>query len=207
MSMYNTVMAAREQLITSTQELLWERGYVATSPRAIQRRAGVGQGSMYHHFEGKPDLAAVAVRRSADDLRADVEAILDGPGGALERINAYLTRDRDVLRGCRVGGLTQDPEIIGDDALREPLEDTFRWLSTRLSDVIAEDQERGDLARTVAPAQLASMICAVVQGGYVLARACQSAEPFREAVTGAAAMLAMLATSPAAGSQRRPESA
>ncbi|MEO8966320.1 MAG: TetR/AcrR family transcriptional regulator [Solirubrobacteraceae bacterium] len=186
-------MAAREQLISATQELLWERGYVATSPKAIQQRAGVGQGSMYHHFEGKPDLAAVALRRSADDLRADVEAILNGPGGALERMSAYLTRERDVLRGCRVGGLTQDPEVIADEVLREPLEDTFAWLRTRLSDLIAQDQERGDLDRGVAPEQLASMICAVVQGGYVLARAQQSVEPFQEAATGMAAMLAMLA--------------
>jgi AcrR family transcriptional regulator len=192
-------MDAHERLIEATQELLWERGYVATSPRAIQRRAGVGQGSMYHHFVGKPDLAAVAVSRSAAELRADVGAILDGPGGALERIAAYLMRERDVLRGCRIGGLTQDPEIIADGGLRQALEDTFAWLRARLRDLIAEGQQRGELQSIVAPEQLASMICAVLQGGYVLARAHQSTEPFQEAVSGALGLLNMLARVPGAG--------
>jgi AcrR family transcriptional regulator len=61
---------ASDRLIESTRELLWERGYVGTSPKAIQQRAGVGQGSMYHHFTGKPDLALAAVRRTAEELRA-----------------------------------------------------------------------------------------------------------------------------------------
>src|SRR5690242_5436560 len=56
-----------ERLIRSTQELLWERGYVGTSPKAIQQRAEAGQGSMYHHFTGKPDLARQAIRRSAQE--------------------------------------------------------------------------------------------------------------------------------------------
>ncbi|MDQ6607983.1 MAG: TetR/AcrR family transcriptional regulator [Actinomycetota bacterium] len=197
-------MNAQERLIESTQELLWERGYVATSPKAIQRRAGVGQGSMYHHFEGKPELAVAAVRRSADELRTDVGAILDGPGGALERIGAYLVRERDVLRGCRIGGLTQDPEIIANQELRQPLEDTFTWLRTRLRDLIAEGQEGGELRQSVAPEQLASMICAVVQGGYVLARAGQSPEPFREAVAGARGLLTMISR-PARADARQEE--
>ncbi|GGM28693.1 TetR/AcrR family transcriptional regulator [Dactylosporangium sucinum] len=58
-------MDAVDRLVTSTQALLWERGYTGTSPRAIQERAGAGQGSMYHHFRGKPDLAAAAIRRTA----------------------------------------------------------------------------------------------------------------------------------------------
>ena len=56
---------ARTRLIESTQELLWERGYTGTSPKAIQALAGVGQGSMYHHFEGKADLARAAIRATA----------------------------------------------------------------------------------------------------------------------------------------------
>ena len=44
---------ARERLVDATQELLWEQGYAATSPKDILHRAGAGQGSMYHHFAGK----------------------------------------------------------------------------------------------------------------------------------------------------------
>ena len=43
--------------------LLSERGLEATSPTMIFKRSGVGQGSMYHHFEGKNDLALAAIRQ------------------------------------------------------------------------------------------------------------------------------------------------
>ena len=45
-------MNTRERLVDATQELLWEQGYAATSPKDILHRAGAGQGSMYHHFAG-----------------------------------------------------------------------------------------------------------------------------------------------------------
>jgi AcrR family transcriptional regulator len=193
--MYILLMNARDRLIESAQELLWERGYVGTSPRAIQERAGAGQGSMYHHFSGKPDLALAAVRRSAEALCALAEAELAGPGGAVQRISAYLRRERDVLRGCRIGRLTQDPDIVADPALRQPLRETFDRLRRRLAEVIAEGQARGEIAADLAAADLAATILAALQGGYVLARAAGTAEPFDRAVDGALALLRRAAPS------------
>ena len=46
-------MESRERLVVAMSELMWERGYAATSPRGVRERSGVGQGSMYHHFPGK----------------------------------------------------------------------------------------------------------------------------------------------------------
>src|SRR5256885_2109527 len=91
-STYTGRVQTRERLITSTQALLWERGYVGTSPRAIQQRADAGQGSMYHHFAGKPELALAAMQRTADEMRAEVDGALSAGSTALERIAAYLNR-------------------------------------------------------------------------------------------------------------------
>jgi TetR/AcrR family transcriptional regulator, transcriptional repressor for nem operon len=182
-------MSSQERLIESTQELLWERGYVGTSPKAIQQRAGVGQGSMYHHFAGKPDLALAAVRRNAAEVRAEAEAQLDGPGTAIERIAAYLRRERDVLRGCRVGRLAHDPDIVAIPALREPLEETFAWLERRLAEVIAEGQADGEVRADLDARDTAATIAAVVQGGYVLARAANAVDPFNRAIEGVLALL------------------
>ncbi|MFE2108931.1 TetR/AcrR family transcriptional regulator [Kitasatospora sp. NPDC059463] len=192
-------MATQDRLIESTQELLWERGYVGTSPKAIQQRAGVGQGSMYHHFDGKPDLAAAALRRSAEQMRAVAEADLAGPGSAHDRVAAYLRRERDVLRGCRIGRMAQDPEVVADPRLRAPVEETFDWLRGRIAEVIADGQTAGDLRAGADPADLAAAVVAVVQGGYVLARAADSAEPFERAVRGALALLAAHRPDRAAG--------
>ncbi|GAA2632561.1 TetR/AcrR family transcriptional regulator [Dactylosporangium fulvum] len=178
-------MGTADRLVESTRELLWERGYTATSPRAIQERAGAGQGSMYHHFRGKPDLAAEAIRRTAAELRTAAEASLNGPGDAVERITAYLHRSRDVLKGCPIGRLAQDPGIVDDPVLREPLDTTFTWLRGRLAELLAEDVPAVDAGAT------AATIVATLQGGYVLARAAGSTEPFEQAVAGVLGLLSL----------------
>jgi AcrR family transcriptional regulator len=181
---------AQERLVETAQELLWERGYVGTSPKAIQQRSGVGQGSMYHHFAGKSELALAAVRRNAEEVRAEAEAQLSGPGTAVDRIAAYLRRERDVLRGCRVGRLAHDPDIVAIESLREPLEEMFAWLQGRLEEVLAEGRAQGELRADLDVEATAATIAAVVQGGYVLARAANAVEPFDRAIDGVLGLLA-----------------
>ncbi|ONH22398.1 TetR/AcrR family transcriptional regulator [Pseudofrankia asymbiotica] len=193
-------MDTPDRLIESTRELLWERGYVGMSPKAIQQRAGAGQGSMYHHFSGKPDLAFAAITRTATELRAAAEAQLSGPGTATERIATYLRRERDVLRGCPIGRLTQDPDVMADPALRRPVEETFAWLQDQLKGVLAEGRRRGELDAALDPASTASTIVAVLQGGYVLARAANSTAPFTQVVDGVLGLLAAHAASPGSSS-------
>ncbi len=185
-------MDSRDRLVESTQELLWERGYGAMSPKEIQRRSGVGQGSMYHHFLGKADLAVAAVRRNAAEMQAEIAPILDGPGTATERITAYLRRERDVMRGCRLGGLTQDPEVLACPELRGPIEETLGWLRARIAQLISDGQERGEIDPDASPTFVSAAVCAALQGGYVLARAQGSPEPFHEATEGALSLLALI---------------
>jgi TetR/AcrR family transcriptional regulator, transcriptional repressor for nem operon len=187
--MYTDRMDTAERLIESTQELLWERGYVGTSPKAIQDRAGAGQGSMYHHFRGKPDLAATAMRRSARELRAQADAGLREGDTTLAKVGGYLLRERDPLRGCRVGRMAMDPDVIASDELREPVRETFAWLRERLADIVSGGIAAGELHPGLDPADTAATIAAVVQGGYVLARAAGDREPFDRAVRGALGLL------------------
>jgi TetR/AcrR family transcriptional repressor of nem operon len=190
--MYNGVMSTPERLIESTRELLWERGYVGTSPKAIQQHAGAGQGSMYHHFKDKHDLALAAIRRTAEELRAAAEDVLSSPGSPYERIEAYLRRERDVLRGCPVGRLTMDPEVIASDELRAPVDETIDWLRERLAGIVEEGKEQGQFAPTLDAEEIAATILATVQGGYVLARASGSSAAFDTGVRGLLALLSPL---------------
>lgn len=181
-------MDTRDRLITATQELLWERGYAATSPKDIQSAADAGQGSMYHHFKDKEGLAVAALEQSALGMRADADALLAGPGTAVERLEAYLLRQRESLRGCRMGRMTFDPDVLASPALLEPVAATIEWLVATITDVVQQGIDAHELAGVDAP-QLAATIAAVVQGGYVLARAQGDTAPFDAAVRGAVSLL------------------
>ncbi|WP_420031937.1 TetR family transcriptional regulator [Streptomyces sp. cg28] len=192
--MYSAFMSTRERLIETTRELLWERGYVGTSPKAILQRAGVGQGSMYHHFTGKQDLALAAIRRTGEEMRATVDRLLDADGSAYDRVAAYLLRERDVLRGCPVGRLTMDPDVIADDELHGPVDETIAYVKARLADVVQEGVDRGEFASHLVPREIAAAVVATVQGGYVLARASGGTDAFDAGVRG---LLSLLKPSPA----------
>jgi AcrR family transcriptional regulator len=144
---------------------------------------------MYHHFAGKADLAAAALRRSARELREQAETALGGPGGARARIAAYLLRERDALRGCRMGRMAQDPEVVASPELGAPVRETFAWLTARLAEVLEEGRASGELPAALDPGDTAAALAAVVQGGYVLARAEGGPEPFERAARGALALL------------------
>lgn len=188
--MYSVFMSTPDRLIEATQELLWERGYVGTSPKAIQQRADAGQGSMYHHFSGKPELALAAIRRTSAEMRETAGRTFDSPGSAYERISRYLLRERDVLRGCPVGRLTMDPDVIVSDELRSPVDETIGWLRGRLAEIVQEGLDRGEFTHSLVPDDIAATIVATVQGGYVLARASGSTDAFDAAVRGLLTLLA-----------------
>ncbi len=183
-------MSTPDRLVEATQELLWERGYVGTSPKAIQQLAGAGQGSMYHHFAGKSDLALTAILRTAAELRATAEQALGDGGTAYERISAYLSRERDVLRGCPVGRLTMDPDVMASEELRAPVDETIGWLRGRLAEIVQEGLDRGEFDRPLAPDEIAATVVATAQGGYVLARASGSSAAFDAGVAGLLTLLA-----------------
>jgi AcrR family transcriptional regulator len=182
-------MSTSERLIESTRELLWERGYVGTSPKAILERAGAGQGSMYHHFQGKPDLALAAIRRTAEEMRAAAEGVLGGPGTPYERIEAYLLRERDVLRGCPIGRLTMDPDVVASEELRAPVDETIGWLRGRLAGIVEEGKRQGEFGPELDGEEIAAAVLATVQGGYVLARASGSPAAFDAGVQGLLSLL------------------
>jgi len=182
--MYTCNMDSKERLIETTRDLLWKRGYTATSPKVIQKQSGVGQGSMYHHFKGKSGLALEAIRKNAEELKTNLDERLSKETTAMEKIKAFLSRKRNIQMGCRIGGLTHDPSIIADKYMRRVLQKSFEWIHQSLADVIREGQAKNEFEKNFNADDAAYAIIAVLQGGYVLAKASASDEPFYSAING-----------------------
>lgn len=182
-------MDSRARLVQAMSDLMWERGYAATSPREVRERAGVGQGSMYHHFAGKRELAMAALECNCTDLLPSTEALLAGPGTPMERLAAHLQRPRNALRGCKVGRMTQDPVVATDPGLLAPVAGAFARLHDALTRVVAEAIEVGELPDDLDPHRTARLMAATVQGGYVLSIAAQDRSAFDDACAGALDLL------------------
>lgn len=182
--MYSGGMDSRERLIVAMSDLMWERGYAATSPRDVRNRSGVGQGSMYHHFPSKRDLALAALERNCQDLLPGSTDPLTAPGDPLEKLVEHMTRPREALKGCKVGRMTQDPLVASDPGLLAPVTEAFDTVHAVLVTVLRAAIDAGELPADLDPDRIASLLQATIQGGYVLAIARQDRAPFDEAVAG-----------------------
>lgn len=182
-------MNSKENLIDTMSDLIWERGYAATSPREVRERSGVGQGSMYYHFPSKRDLGMAAIRHNCETLLPASLEILNSPGDPIDRLTSYLSRDSDPLRGCKVGRLTQDPEVVADPGMLAPIRASFETIHHSLVAVIEEAIRGGELPADVDAGRLAYLMTATIQGGYVLAIAAQDRAPFDQARQGAVDLL------------------
>jgi AcrR family transcriptional regulator len=165
-------MTKHDDLIKATKTLLWEKGYDATSPKAIQKLSNAGQGSFYHHFKGKKDLAAVAMESVVDERIAEFDMVFGDSGPVIERIERFLRTPREVLKGCRIGRMVWD-SAIGEDDLRRPIERYFRHIESRLVAALEQALASGEIQAIVPPEHIAAMVLASIQGAFTLGRAMQ----------------------------------
>jgi AcrR family transcriptional regulator len=78
---------SKQKLVAAASALLAERGYEATSPKMILDRAGIGQGSLYHHYDGKEALAIDAISHLRDRSLAYLEGrATTAPAGRVDEL-------------------------------------------------------------------------------------------------------------------------
>ncbi|MFF2830726.1 TetR/AcrR family transcriptional regulator [Cellulosimicrobium cellulans] len=179
-----TTTDARERLVAAAQDLFWAQGVGGTSPRQVLAASGVGQGSLYHHFPTKHDLAAAAVHATTTAGLDAAHRDLGAGGSAVERLVRYLERPRPALAGCKVGRLVSDQAVMDDAELAAEVRAYFRGLVELAAAVLTEDGLPDDAARDRAHAAVA-----IVQGGYVLARALDDPDAMTAAARGFVALL------------------
>ena len=173
-----------DDIIEAAKILLWEKGYDATSPRAIQELSNAGQGSFYHHFKTKKDLAAKTMEVVVDERIAEFDEIFGNSGPVKERIVRFLLESRDVLKGCRIGRMVWD-SAIGEDDLRRPIQKFFRHLQSRIVAALEQALKAGEIETDVPPEQVATMVIASIQGALTLGRAMQDPEWYARTIEGA----------------------
>ncbi len=136
----------REQLLEAALALFSEHGYRGTSVRDITRRAGVTEAVLYHYFANKVDLWAAVLAtyapfsRVSDILAETTAAPVEESLRALGYELLRLLRAREKLMLALVSEAPTEPDVA------RVLDGFLRGVADELGRVLAERQERGELA-------------------------------------------------------------
>ncbi len=96
---------AKERLLKTASDLIWESSYGSVGVEQICERAGVQKGSFYHFFASKSELAIAAAETHWEKNRADKERVFAESVPPLERLSAWcdLVRRNQVRRAEKRG--------------------------------------------------------------------------------------------------------
>lgn len=186
--MPTTPASSREALLAAAKALLWERGFESTSPRAVLDRSGVGQGSLYHHFPTKKDLAHAALESVRDDLIVAAQGFFDPALSPFDRLHGWLTMTRDGLKGCRLGRLASEQAVF-EAEIQGPIAAYFNVLEGLVSQTLHEARDLGQLPADMDVQAVAMTLIATIQGGYILSRVQGDRQAIVTATQGAVALL------------------
>lgn len=181
-------MSKKTDIISATKMLLWDIGYEAMSPRKIMNASGAGQGSLYHHFPGKEQLAADVLREVSMEMKQNIDRLFAADIPPIERIENFLLDKRDALKGCPLGRLANEA-AIEKPILNEPISDFFAYIQQKIQWSIEEAIEKKEIESSLNPKELAVSLLASLQGGFTLSRIHSDPEYLQLTLKGAISML------------------
>src|SRR3954469_22358098 len=131
--MTGTAVSTPERIVTAALPLFVAHGYAGASLEQVRRDAGVSNGSLYHHFPRRADLAAHLLNDGMRQCQGVVLAVVTGGGPAGQVVRAVVTEQ------LRWGEQDADPA---------------RWVLSALPDevLLAAEPDLGEDARRYAVA-------------------------------------------------------
>ena len=169
----NNKQNSKEKLIKAMAELLLEKGLAATSPRDILTRAEVGQGSLYHYFNGKEDLCLHAIKYNVDQLISFNASVLNTDKKAYNKLSDLLFKARNIDRGCVVGQMARDRAIMENKKLASEVNRGFESMKKTLESLIKIGIAEGSISNILAPLEAATLLMSALQGAYISAKGLQ----------------------------------
>ncbi|KAB8190465.1 TetR family transcriptional regulator [Lysobacter maris] len=179
---------ARARLLEAARALVRAQGFAATSVDELCRHADVTKGAFFHHFGSKQALGVAAAEFWAETTSGFFAAApYHRPDDPLQRVLAYVAFRRAIIVGepaefsCLAGTLAQEVHASAPDIRDACGRSIFGHAATLVADIEAARRARGIDADWTAES-LARHTQAVIQGGFVLAKAGNDPELARESL-------------------------
>jgi AcrR family transcriptional regulator len=170
--------ATRERIIQASSVLFMQQGYAASGLKQIAAESEATIGSLYHFFPGgKEELAAETLRASGAAYQALVEAVFIAAPDVVAGVRycfegaAETLRLTDFADACPIATVALEV-ASSDEPLRQVTAEVFeRWLDAAAAHLAAGGV---DPARA---RELAVVLVAGLEGGFLLSRAAKSTAP------------------------------
>lgn len=151
----------REHLIATADRMMSERGAAGLTVRAIARAAGVADGVLYNHFDGKEELLALALHARVRRVERELGPLPEpGAGTLAANLRAHVEHGLALHRALlpALAGLTAQPDVLARFAAAHEPGETWR---DHLLAYLRAERDLGRLAADASPAAAASMIVGV----------------------------------------------
>lgn len=180
--------AARARLLEAARDLIRAKGFAATSVDDICKAADVTKGAFFHHFGSKDALGVAAAEFWAETTTGFFEAAAyHHAADPLARVLAYVAFRKAIIVGdlaeftCLVGTMAQEVYASFPDIRDACGRSIFGHAATLEADIEAARRDRG-IAGDWTAESLARHTQAVLQGGFVLAKAGNDPQLARESL-------------------------
>ena len=161
-----------ERILDSAERLVQTRGFNNFSYADIAAELGLTKASLHYHFPGKAELGYALISRYNERFADALERIDAEHSDEREKLAAYATLYRDVLRGkrmCMCGILAAEYPTLPEpmrEAVTGFFDDNQRWLAA----VLREGKADRRLGFDGAPDDVAQSIVSTLEGAMLVAR-------------------------------------
>ena len=178
----------RARLLEAAMALVRARGFAATSVDDLCRAAGVTKGAFFHHFVSKEALGVAAAKYWSEMTGAlFASAPYHDHADPLDRVLAYVDFRAGLIEGdlaeftCLVGTMVQET-YNASDAIRAACEASIVGHAETLVVDIEAARRLYKIEGDWTAESLALHTQAVLQGGFILAKAKGGPEAARDSV-------------------------
>jgi TetR/AcrR family transcriptional repressor of nem operon len=173
----------RDHLLQVGLRQIHSMGYAATGVKEILDEAAVPKGSFYHYFPSKEAFAKEVLELYARGESERAAKILsDGKAAPLKRLRRYFDELIVIygptanISGCLIGNLSLEM-ADHSDSIQSVLHQSFANWQTAIAAILQEAIDRGDLAKSTKPQELASFLLNSYEGAILRSKADRSSKP------------------------------
>jgi TetR/AcrR family transcriptional regulator, transcriptional repressor for nem operon len=175
-------MEMKDQILTSAQRLVQQRGFNGFSYADIAEEVGIRKASLHHHFATKTDLALALIEVYTTGLDAELKRISASHIQADKKLAAYISIYRGALEIERVcmGGMLASEALTLDVSLLPSLKHFFAINTDWLTEVLAEGKSQQIFVFDGSAANHARLFISTLQGALIIARATGERDAFEQ---------------------------